>query len=267
MYKCGLRGTATMKNKVVVVIPARMAASRFPGKPLAKIMDFPMVEHVRRRVLLSDAVDEVYVATCDAEIKETVEKYGGKAIMTANTHERCTERVEEAAKGIEADIVVIVQGDEPLFSPDVIEKLIKPFEDGRNICCTNLLSVIKDRKDLKDIDIVKAVVNLDNNVLYYSRSPIPFFRVDNNASCYRQTGISAFRKDFLSKFTSLPPTRLEVAESVDFLRIIEHGYSVNAVIVEQETYGVDREDDVEIIERILCDDPVQKRFYERINSK
>lgn len=254
-----------MNNKrVVAIIPARMAASRFPGKPLAKILDLPMIEHVRRRVLLSPVVDSIYVATCDREIKETVERFGGLAVMTAATHERCTDRVEEAVRGLEADIIVIVQGDEPLFLPEVIKNLIQPIISDSQVRCTNLLSLIKDREDLKDVDIVKAVVGRDSNIMYYSRSPIPYFRNNNQAPCYRQTGISAFTRDFLSVYTGLAPTLLEEAESIDFLRIVERGHNIRAVIVDQETFGVDREDDVRIIEGLIRKDPVQTAYYQRI---
>ena len=253
-----------MKQKVVVMIPARMSASRFPGKPLAKIMDLPMIEHVRRRALLSDSVDEVYVATCDEIIMDTVKGFGGKAIMTASTHERCTDRVEEAAKKIDADIIVIVQGDEPLLMPDEIEKLIEPLITDIDVYCTNLLSFIKNREDLKDIDIVKAVINKKRNIMHFSRAPIPYFRVDNNAPCYRQTGISAFTRSFLSTYTGLSPTPLEIAESVDFLRMLEHGYLIRAVIISQETYGVDREDDIKIVENVIRKERVQMDYYCRI---
>lgn len=253
-----------MNERIVVIIPARMAASRFPGKPLAKILNLPMIEHVRRRVLLSDIVDDVYVATCDEEIMDTVHQFGGKAIMTADTHERCTDRVEEAADSVDADIIVMVQGDEPLFMPDVIEMLVNPIISDVNVYCTNLLSLIKDRNDLNEIDIVKAAINKKQNVMYFSRAPIPYFRVDNNAPCYRQTGISAFTCSFLSKYTSLPPTLLEVAESVDFLRILEHGYTIRSVIISKETHGVDREDDIQIVEEIMLKDPIQNDYYKRI---
>ena len=253
-----------MKKKVTVIIPARMAASRFPGKPLAKILDLPMVEHVRRRVLLSDFADDVYVATCDTEIMDAVRGFGGKAIMTAKTHERCTDRVEEAAKKVKGDIIVMVQGDEPLFIPEIIEKLVDPIFSDKKVYCTNLLSLINNRSDLNDIDIVKASINKMRNVMYFSRAPIPYFRVDNNAPCYRQTGVSAFTRDFLSIYTSLPPTPLEIAESVDFLRILEHGYSIRGVITSQETFGVDREEDIKIVENIIRKDPVQEEYYNRI---
>ena len=252
------------KPRVAAVIPARMEASRFPGKPLANILGMPMVEHVRRRVSLSTAVDDVYVATCNIEILEAVERYGGKAIMTANTHQRCTDRVEEAAGNINADIIMIVQGDEPLLDPAMLALLIEPMLDDDNVQCVNLLSVIRDKEDLLDVDIVKTVLNGDNCVMYYSRSPIPHFRVDNNCAMYRQTGLSAFTKTFLRQYSNLPPTPLEVAESVDFLRILEHGYRIQGVIYGMETVGVDRYDDIQKVEKILSEDPEQKKILNKI---
>ncbi len=252
------------KKKVVAVIPARMAASRFPGKPLKKILDLPLVEHVRRRVLLSDAIDEVIVATCDTEIEIAIKEYGGEVIMTADTHERCTDRVEEAMHQIDSDLVVIVQGDEPLFLPQVIGHLIKPMLDNDKIQCTNLLSLINNEADLLDEDIVKTVLNKQDEVMYFSRSPIPFRRVKKNCFLYRQTGVSAFSKNFLKQFSSLQATPLEIAESVDFLRIIEHGLSIKGVVVSDETKGVDRPEDVLIVEDILKNDPEQNGLYQQI---
>lgn len=250
--------------RIVAMIPARMGASRFPGKPLAPILDLPMVEHVRRRVLLSSAVEDVYVATCDQAIFDTVKQCGGKAIMTANTHERCTDRIEEAMQKIDADIVVIVQGDEPLFVPSIVGALTKPMIENPDIVCANILSVISDQKDLNDKDIVKAVIDAQGYVIYYSRAPIPHMRVQNNCPMYRQTGLSAFTKDFLHQYTSLPPTPKEIAESVDFLRIIDHRFPVFGVIYNQKTVGVDREDDVAIVEKILREDPMQRDLYQHI---
>jgi len=253
-------------KKVVVFIPARMAASRFPGKPLAKILGIPMIEHVRRRACLSDAVDDVYVATCDEEIMDVVTRHGGKAIMTANTHERCTDRIEEAARNIELDIGVIVQGDEPLFTPEVLSLLVSPMLENNNISCANLLSIIKDKHDLNDVDIVKAVLDRQNFVMYYSRSSVPHMRISNDCPMYRQTGLSAFTKDFLGLFSNLSPTPLEGAESVDFLRILEHRYPILGVIYDQVTVGVDRPDDIEKIEKILHEDTVQNDYYKRIRE-
>jgi 3-deoxy-manno-octulosonate cytidylyltransferase (CMP-KDO synthetase) len=254
------------RKKVVAVIPARMGASRFPGKPLVKISGLPMIEHVRRRVCLSTAVDEAYVATCDREIFDTVTRLGGKAVMTKNTHERCTDRVEEAAGRIDLDIAVIVQGDEPLFEPEILADLIEPMMADETVNCTNLLSVIKDEADLLDEDIVKAVLDEKGFIMCFSRSPIPHLRVRNGCPLYRQTGVSAFTKSFLHAYSKLPPTSLEIAESVDFLRILGHRHAIKGIVYERNTVGVDRPDDVAKIEDILRRDPTQKKLFERISA-
>jgi len=250
-------------SKVTAVIPARMAASRFPGKPLAMILNLPMIEHVRRRVLLSPAVQQVVVATCDQEIIDMVKKFGGMAVMTSDKHERCTDRVEEASQNLETDLIVIVQGDEPLFNPELIQKLIEPFNDSK-ILCTNLISKINDPQDLNNKDIVKCLINQKNDIMYFSRAAIPHYRVQNDAACYRQTGVSAFRIDFLHTFQKLSPTPLEVAESVDFLRILEHGYPIRSVMITESTYGVDRKEDVGIIEKIIHENKKEADLYQQI---
>ena len=253
------------RPRIAAVIPARMGASRFPGKPLTTIAGLPMVEMVRRRVALSDYVDDVVVATCDQCIVETIQDHGGVAVMTLDTHERCTDRVHEAAASLEADIVVIVQGDEPTFDPDVIRMLVEPMIAEPEILVTNLLSVIHNDADLDDEDIVKAVCDINGNVMSYSRAPIPFRRVLSDATpMLRQTGLSAFRRDFLDTFSALSPTPLEIAESVDFLRIREHGYPVVGVIWDRQTAGVDREEDVAIVEKMLTQDPFQAELHWRI---
>lgn len=253
-----------MKKKVVAVIPARMAASRFPGKPLTKILDLPMVEHVRRRALLCSLLDEVYVATCDQVVMDAVGSFGGKAVMTKDTHQRCTDRVEEAVGNIAADIVVILQGDEPLFDDVVIQKLVTPLLQDSSLLCTNLVTPITDRRDIEDVDIVKALLDQQNRVLYFSRASVPHFRVKGSCPVYRQTGLSAFTVDFLKKFSALPPTPLEITESVDFLRILEHRYPILGVPHNQVSVGVDRPDDVPAVEKILREDPAQKAIYQRI---
>ena len=251
------------KKRIVAMIPARMGSSRFPGKPLVKILDLPMIEHVRRRALLS-CVDDVYVATCDEEIFTTVVQYGGKSIMTAKTHERCTDRVEEAVQNLQADIIVILQGDEPLFMPEVINLLIEPMSENQKIFCTNLLSPILHERDIIDEDIVKAVIDCKQYLMYYSRAPIPYRRVKDASTFYRQTGISAFTKEFLQTYSHLPPTQKEVIESIDFLRILDHRYPIFGVIYNQRTVGVDREDDIKIVEEILQEDPLQNMLYKKI---
>ncbi len=253
------------RARITAVIPARMASTRFPGKPLAPIAGMPMVEMVRRRVALSELVDEVFVATCDTEIAETVERHGGHAMMTADTHERCTDRVHEAAGSLDADIVVIVQGDEPLFDPDVIRMLVEPMLARPDVACTNLLSVIADEADLSDHDIVKAVCDLAGHVMYLSRAHVPFMReAGHDVPMLRQTGLSAFTATFLDVFASLAPTPLEIAESIDFLRILEHGHVLEGVVWDRPTHGVDRPEDVAAVEAALADDPFQTALHARI---
>ncbi|MBN1431643.1 MAG: 3-deoxy-manno-octulosonate cytidylyltransferase [Methanomicrobiaceae archaeon] len=250
-------------RRTAAVIPARMAASRFPGKPLAEILGMPMIEHVRRRVLLSGKFDEVWVATCDEEIMSVVEENGGKAVMTSDSHERCTDRVEEAAKGINADVIGIIQGDEPLIIPDFIETLMDTMISDDGIYCANIVSEIEDLQDLKNTDIVKAIVSLNDDIMYFSRAEIPYFRDTSSYTCFRQTGISAFTSEFLKTYTKTPQSPLEKAESVDFLRILENGYTIKAVKTRFRTYGVDRKEDVKIIEDILNNDSLQNEYYKR----
>jgi len=250
--------------KITAFIPARMSSTRFPGKPLKKILDLPMIEHVRRRAILCPSLDDVVVATCDNEIKDVVEGFGGKAVMTSDLHKRCTDRVEEAVQNLEADIVVILQGDEPLIIPEVITALIKPIYENREIVCTNLISMIKDEDDLNNSNIVKAAINLRHEILFYSRAAIPFRRAQGQDQAYRQTGLSAFTKSFLHTFSKLTPTPLEVAESIDFLRILEHGHRITGVVYDQPTVGVDLLDDISIVEEILMNEPTQKAIFERI---
>src|SRR3954452_5264076 len=137
-----------MSDRIVAIVPARMASSRFPGKPLVHLLGVPMVEHVRRRAALAEAgVDEVIVATCDTSIMDAVTHAGGRAVMTADTHQRCTDRVEEALRSIDADVVVMVQGDEPLLLPDAVRQVAAPLLADRSLGCTNLLSPLESEAD------------------------------------------------------------------------------------------------------------------------
>lgn len=253
------------EKKVVAIIPARMGSSRFPGKPLAKILGLPMIEHVRRRVALS-SVDEVYVATCDQEIFNVVTRNGGKAIMTANTHLDCTDRVAEAACTLDGDIVVMVQGDEPLCIPESLDLVTAPLQNNAHVPCANLLLGITEEEDFLNDNVVKAVLDYNQCVLYYSRSPIPYRRVRNDCPLYCQTGIAAFTKEFLSQYQTLTPTPKEIAEGVGFLRIIENRYPIQGVIYSKRTVSVDRPEDVTIVERIIQEDPFQKELYNRMIS-
>jgi 3-deoxy-manno-octulosonate cytidylyltransferase (CMP-KDO synthetase) len=251
---------------VVAVVPARMGSSRYPGKPLVTIAGLPMVEHVRRRAALAETVDEVVVATCDREILNVVTMAGGRAVMTSDTHDRCTTRVAEAMESLAGSVVVIVQGDEPLLLPEVVDRVVAPLLKCPELECVNLLSPLAAEDDLDNPDIVKAMVDQRGFLLLLSRARVPYFRERVDVPVYRQTGIMALRAEFLREFLALPETPLERAESVDMLRVLEHGRKIFCVVVEFPTVGVDRPSDVAGVERLLREDPVQSALHGRITE-
>jgi 3-deoxy-manno-octulosonate cytidylyltransferase (CMP-KDO synthetase) len=258
------RERSEMQNMITVVIPARMASSRYPGKPLELILGLPLVEHVRRRALLAQNVGCVAVATCDELIKDAVEAFGGRAVMTRDTHERCTDRVEEAMQRLPGEICVMVQGDEPLLVPEAIHQVVQPLIVDISLDVVNLLSPLESSDDYTNPNIVKAACDQYGNVIYLTRAPIPHFTEKLSVPVYRQTGIMAFRTSFLNRFSSLSETALEKAESVDMLRLLEHGIRLGGVVAGYTTLGVDRPDDVELVESLLHRDPVQRALFERI---
>ena len=249
--------------KITAVIPVRMGSSRFPGKPLAKICGLPMVEHIYRRVMMTEGLDSVYVATCDEEICQAVEKFGGKAIMTADTHQRASDRTAEAAERLDADIVVMVQGDEPLVHPEMIRLAVEPLINDPGIVCSNLTSKIRSPQEFQDPNTIKVVMRKDRFAFYFSREPIPTTSVKgffSDVPLYKQVCIIPFRRDFLLQFAQLPPTPLEVAESIDMLRILEHGYQVKMVESEYETHAVDTPEDLRLVEQMMERDPLLSRY-------
>jgi len=247
--------------KIAGIIPARMSSSRFPGKPLAKICGIPMVGHVLKRSKMSKLLDEVYVATCDKEIYNYVESIGGKAIMTSSSHERGTDRVAEAALKIEKrikmklDIVVNIQGDEPMLTPEMIDDAIKPMLDDPSIVCVNLMAPLKDREEHEDPNEVKVVVDRSNFAMYFSREPIPSRKKGaKDIPMNKQVCIIPFTRDFLITFTNLETTPLEIVESVDMLRAMEHGYKVKMVPTDVITYSVDTREDLAFVEKLMSVD-------------
>ncbi len=244
----------------IAIIPARMASSRFPGKPLVPILGLPMVEHVRRRALRAAGVDQVAVATCDEAIMHAVLSHGGNAIMTKHGHERCTDRVQEAMLQLPSEIVAMVNGDEPLLVPDAITQVITPLLENQELDVVNLLSPLETADDYSNANIVKAVCDRYGNVIYLTRAPIPFFRHSVSVPVYRQTGIMAFRTSFLTRFSQLPETPFEKAESIDMLRVIEHSIRICGVVANYPTLGVDQPSDIALIEDVLERDPVQREL-------
>lgn len=245
---------------VTVVIPARMASSRFPGKPLVPILGLPMVEHVRRRALKADGVDQVAVATCDVAIMETVLAFGGNAVLTKPSHERAADRVQEAMLQLPGEIVAMVNGDEPLLVPDAITQVITPLLENHELDVVNLLSPLETEDDYLNANIVKAVCDQYGSVIYLTRAPIPFFRHRVSVPVYRQTGIMAFRNSFLTRFSMLPETPLEKAESIDMLRVLENSIRICGVVANYPTLGVDQPSDITLIEDVLGRDPAQREL-------
>ena len=252
--------------RAICVIPARMASSRFPGKPLAPMLGMPLVLHVWHRCRLFDGFERVVVATCDTEIARAVEAAGAEAVMTSDRHERATDRVQETIATLDIglaadDLVVMVQGDEVLVTPDLIAMIAAVYERDRP-AVVNLGSRLYSVADHEDPNTVKVVAGPDDRVLYFSRAPIPSHTRGTEFSAWQQTGVMGFAASFLDRFSALAPTPLEIAESCDMLRVIEHGLPIMLVRSETETIGVDTPGDLARAEAILRDDPLTARYMD-----
>tara|TARA_Y100001968_G_C19323102_1_gene700313 strand:+ start:279 stop:1040 length:762 start_codon:yes stop_codon:yes gene_type:complete len=251
---------------ITAIIPARMASSRLPGKPLKRINGLSMIEHVRRRVLLCNVIDNVIVATCDSEIIDEVRLYHGNAIITSVSHESCVDRVEEVARNIDADIIINVQGDMPFVSPASLEQLIQPMLENESIDCTDMISPIIDYDEIHNHNVVKVVKNLENDAIYYTRLPIPFsLKNSNNNVYYKQLGINSYRKKALKRFTDLERTPLEMIESIDMLRLIEHNLRIRTVINDEKTVGVDTSEDLQKAIDLMSKDKLFPKYMEPKN--
>jgi 3-deoxy-manno-octulosonate cytidylyltransferase (CMP-KDO synthetase) len=246
--------------KVAAVIPARMASSRFPGKPLASLLGFPMVLHVYERARRCKGLSEVVVATCDEEIRRVVEARGGRVIMTSHKHERGTDRVAEAATKIDADVVINVQGDEPLLDPVMLDEVSSPLVRDLSLLTCNLIQRLDTEEDRRSANIVKVVFTPAMKALYFSREPIPTHHYIVDFPTYRQLGIIAFTKDFLSAFTRMPSTPLERAESVDMMRALENGYSITLVETRSASYSVDTPADLETVVKHMEKDSLVRTY-------
>ena len=241
---------------ILALIPARMGSSRFPGKPLAKIHGKPMIGHVYDRVSKCDLLIKTVVATCDNEILEYIESIGGEAVMSGSHHDRASDRCAEAlsilekSDGIKYDIIVMVQGDEPMTHPNMIEESVKPMLNDSSILVTNLLGNIKNNDEFEDRNCIKVVCDLNSDALYFSREPVPS-RKYGKVEMKKQVCVIPFRRDFLLKYISLEPTPLEIAESVDMMRVMEHGHKVRMVPTLYDTHAVDTVEDLKKVEKLM----------------
>ncbi len=251
---------------VVAIIPARMNSSRFPGKPLEKIHGMPMIGHCLLRTQLCTELTDTYVATCDNEIYEYVHSVGGKAIMTSDSHDRASDRTAEAMTFIEnengekVDIVVMVQGDEPMIQPSMIEESLAPFHDS-SVQVVNLMSKIDSVEEFEDPNEVKVVVDKNLNAMYFSREPIPSRKKGvEDVPMLKQVCIIPFRRDYLLKFNSMDETNLEIIESVDMMRILENGEEVRMVMTDCTSFSVDTLDDLKRVEAAMKNDPLMNTY-------
>lgn len=237
--------------KTAAVIPARYGSTRFPGKALAEINGKPMVVRVMEAAEKSNLIEEVYVATDDLRIKNAVEAAGGQAIMTSKEHKTGTDRIAEAAESIDAELIVNVQGDEPLIKAETIAEALLPFKDNPELRMSTLRRKLNP-KDAENPNIVKVVVDKDDYALYFSRSKIPYYRDQANGGTYYQhIGLYVYRKDFLLKYSKMDSTPLERAESLEQLRVLGNGYKIKVIETEAKLIGVDRKEDIALVEKEL----------------
>ena len=244
--------------KKIAIVPARWASTRFPGKPLARIGGRPVIERVYERACM--AVDEVYVATDDSRIADCVRGFGGRVVMTGENCRSGTERCAEALSTIDGvyDVVVNVQGDEPFIAPEQIAALCDMFTDDDTEIAT-LARPFDDGVDLSNPNWVKVVRNLRGEAMYFSRSPIPFFRNQQSAKdvngnglrVLKHVGMYAYRPDVLCRLARLDATPLEQAECLEQLRWLEHGYRIKVGLTDRETVGIDTPEDLERAEKML----------------
>ena len=227
----------------VFVILARYASSRFPGKVLANLCGKPMIQHVYERAQNTRA-NEVLIAADNEIVKTAVEEFGGKCVMTSTRHQSGTDRIQEAVSGGDYEIIINVQGDEPLIPSSVIDELIELMEKNSHVMMATV-AVPADRKKLADPNKVKVVLSNNGSALYFSRSMIPFLREGGvDMPTYLHWGIYAYRRSVLEKFVTLPPGKLENCEKLEQLRALENNIPIQVLITNIETIGVDTPDDL-----------------------
>jgi len=237
----------------IIIIPARYGSTRFPGKPLASLWGKPMIQHVYERALASE-ISEIYVATDDERIFKEVMNFGGKAILTSKEHTCGTERVAEAGNILglnEEDLIINLQGDQPLFPSEYFTLLIKPLLFSSHIHISTLATPITNLKELENPDKVKVVLDKEGRALYFSRSPIPYFRPPGKEPFYlKHIGVYAYTKGFLDEFVKLPPGELEISEKLEQLRALEYGYKIAVTVVPKDVPEVDTPKDLEYIKTL-----------------
>jgi 3-deoxy-manno-octulosonate cytidylyltransferase (CMP-KDO synthetase) len=257
---------------IVAIIPARMASSRFPNKPMVEILGMPMIGHVYHRSKMCTCLSDVWVATCDQEIVEYIESISGNAVMTADTHQRASDRAAEALLAIEKvtgnsiGYVAMIQGDEPMLNPQMIDDLAAPILQDPGLQVTNLIEMIHSQEDFENANVVKVVIDQEGFALYFSREPIPSRKkYTGEIPMWKQLGIILFSRKALLDYTRMPPTPLEIIESVDMNRFLEHGIKIKMIPTVNKTCGVDVPEDINIVEPLLRKDALIAKYLPGTN--
>jgi len=236
------------ETKIVAVIPARLASTRFPNKVLFPFFNLPMIEHVRRRALLVEEISDVFVATCDNEIMELVESFNGKVIRTGDHHQNGTTRVAEAINNIECSHVILLQGDEPLLDPKHVIEVIKGIQKDPNLHAFNATGPIENLEQIDLESFVKCATNRNDDILYCFRRSPSHENFEKQSEYIRKLfGIIAYRKDFLQELCSLPQGRIEKYDSIEQMRIIENGYNFKSIPLDRSLPSVNTTDEADIV--------------------
>jgi 3-deoxy-manno-octulosonate cytidylyltransferase (CMP-KDO synthetase) len=247
-------GDAMSSGKVVVVIPARYGSTRLPGKPLLSLAGQPMIQRVYERAKLAQKVDQVIVATDDERIVQAVTSFGGEARMTRAEHRTGTERVAEVAAHVDGEIFVNVQGDEPLIDPVAIDTAVETLAVGGEAPVGTVATPIKNPGEIMDPNVVKVVLDFEDNALYFSRAPIPWVRdtaINIQVRHMKHLGLYAFRREALLEYPTLPQGELERIEQLEQLRWMENGTKIRVAEVEHDAVSVDVPEDVARVEKLL----------------
>lgn len=233
------------------IIPARYGSTRFEGKVLADLLGKSVIRHVWENAKRASTLDDLIVATDDERIKEEVEGFGGKAVLTAKEHKTGTDRLREAVNPVNTKIVVNIQADEPLLHPSMIDDIVGPLLEDKSLSMTTLKKKITDPDDLKNPNVVKIVTDKNGYALYFSRSAIPYPRFHDGVVFYKHIGLYGFTKDFLFTFTNLPVSVLENIEGLEQLRVLENGYRIKVAETQFDTIGIDTPEDLERAKEVL----------------
>ena len=242
------------KQHIIGILPARWGSTRFPGKPLHLIAGKPLIQHVWERCQAAKSLSEILVATDDKRIAEAVVAFGGKAVMTSPNHPTGTDRLAEAAKSVpQATHILNIQGDEPLIDPALIDELSQALIDDSDLHMVTAANPLNPTDSaVADPNVVKVVLKQNGHALYFSRSPLPFFRNPvPGLQVLRHKGIYGYRRDFLETFVTWPPSPLELAESLEQLRALENGANIRVLITSDTSPGVDTPEQAAEIERLL----------------